>query len=87
MSSKRVALFFYLVVGGLGLWVGMSAQDLLDSGVGQPVINMIQNGTTVGLTVIGGIIIYILGGNKEDVPPLREVSGEEDAPKFDPTAR
>lgn len=74
MNAKRVALFFYLIIAGFGLWLGQSAADLLAIGVGQPIINMLDNAAGVAVTVVGGIIIYILGGSKEEVPDLGTTS-------------
>lgn len=68
MNPKRVALLFYIVMAGIGLWLGQSATDMLAVGVSQPVINMLSNGASVAVTVIGGIIIYLLGGSKEELP-------------------
>lgn len=78
MNAKRWALLGYIAVAGFGLWLGQSTADLLAVGVGQPVVNMLSNGAGVGGTVIGGIIIYILGGSKSDVPVLSETSGSDD---------
>ena len=68
MTGKRWALMAYILIAGFGLWITMSTAAMLAVGIGQPVIDMLSNGATVGVTVVGGIIIYILGGTKDELP-------------------
>jgi hypothetical protein len=77
MNAKRAALLGYILVGGFGLWLGQSVEDLLAVGVIQPVINMLSNGAGVGAYILGAVIIYVLGGNKEDLPaPPKPAPGQ-----------
>lgn len=66
--SKNLALTLYILIGGLGLWLGSSATDLLDIGVIQPVINLLTNATNVGTYIVGAIIIYVLRVDQAELP-------------------
>lgn len=70
MSSKRWALFFYIIIAGFGLWLGQSQADLIATGLSESVFNLLNNAAGVASTVIGGIIIYILGGTKDELPTV-----------------
>ena len=70
MNPKRWALFFYILVAGFGLWLGQSQADLIATGLSESVFNLLDNAAGVMGTVIGGIIIYILGGTQADVPVI-----------------
>ena len=74
MNAKRWALLFYILVAGFGLWLGQSQEDLIATGVTEHVFNLMDNAAGVLGTVIGGIIIYILGGTKAELPTVERTS-------------
>lgn len=66
-------LLVYIIVGGLGLWLGEGASDLIALGVPQEVLNLAGNGVDKIVYVAGAVMIYVLGKPRETLPPKGDV--------------
>lgn len=80
MNLGNAMLLIYIILGGVGLWLGEGTQDLLDLGTRQEVINLLSNAVDKGVYIAGAVMIYILKKKAEELPPPTYIVNSEGQP-------
>lgn len=77
MNLGNVMLLVYIIVGGIGLWLGEGATDLLSLGVAQEILNLAANAVDKVVYVAGAVMIYVLGKTQAELPPRGKVTVDD----------